>query len=78
MNADPILETDPQLTPLAVAPDVAAKIAGVGRTTIYASIASGQLRSLKIGNRRLIMVEWIREWLASAEQSSPEGSGNAR
>ena len=78
MNADPILETDPQLTPLAIAPDVAAKIAGVGRTTIYASIASGDLRSLKIGNRRLIMVEWIREWLISAEQSLPEGSDNAR
>lgn len=34
--------------------DEAALATGLGRTTIYKLIGSGQLGSLKIGNRRLI------------------------
>lgn len=52
---------------LAVSPAEAARISGVGRTTLYAAIGSGALRSLKIGKRRLITVDALKEWLASAE-----------
>ena len=57
------------LQPIAVSPDQAARLAGVGRTTLYAALATGELRSLKIGTRRLIMVEAIREWLTRNEQT---------
>jgi excisionase family DNA binding protein len=43
--------------PLAVSPAEAGRLAGVGRTTIYAAISSGELRSLKIGTRRLVAVD---------------------
>ena len=59
---------------LAVSPLEAARLAGVGRTTLYEAIGSGELRSLKIGKRRLITVDALREWLAAAERET----GHAR
>lgn len=53
--------------PLAVSPAKAGELAGVGRTTIYNAISSGELRSLKIGARRLIAVEALQEWLLKHE-----------
>ena len=60
---------------LAVSPAEAARLAGVGRTTIYEAIGSGALRSLKIGKRRLILIVSLRAWLETAQQAwsgSPE------
>lgn len=56
-----------QITPIAVSPDEAARIAGIGRTTLYAALAKGDLPSIKIGTRRLIRVDAIRDWLAQNE-----------
>ena len=52
---------------LAVTPDEAARLAGVGRTTLYAAIGAGALRSIKIGKRRLITIEALRAWLLAHE-----------
>ena len=52
---------------LAVAPAEAARIAGVGRTTIYEAMGAGSLRSVKIGKRRLITIEALRAWLRAHE-----------
>jgi excisionase family DNA binding protein len=69
--------TDPTLTDhntaadrLAVSPAGAARLAGVGRTTIYEAISSGALRSLKIGKRRLILIVSLRDWLETAQQAA--------
>ncbi|MFC7290409.1 helix-turn-helix domain-containing protein [Hirschia litorea] len=56
--------------PIAVAPADAAKIAGIGRTKLYAALSSGELPSFKIGTRRLIRVSAIEAWLASHETAS--------
>lgn len=56
-----------QNQPIAVSPDEAARLAGIGRTTLYAALAKGDLPSIKIGTRRLIRVDAIREWLAQHE-----------
>ena len=53
--------------PLAVSPAEAARLAGLGRTSIYGALGSGALKSLKIGKRRLIAVEALRAWLLSHE-----------
>lgn len=50
---------------IAVSPDEAARLAGIGRTSLYAALAKGDLKSIKIGTRRLIKIEAIHEWLAS-------------
>lgn len=62
---------------LALSTSDAARIAGVGRTTLYEAIARGSLRSLKIGSRRLITVEALKQWLADAERDSA-GPADAR
>ena len=41
--------------------DRAAVLAGVGRTTIYAAIGAGRLRSVKVGRRRLVPASAIAE-----------------
>ena len=53
--------------PLAVSPAEAARLAGLGRTTIYNALGSGALKSLKIGKRRLIALDALRSWLLSHE-----------
>lgn len=58
--------------PIAVSPDEAARLAGIGRTTLYAALAKGDLPSIKIGTRRLIMVDAIKDWLRRNEQTSAE------
>ncbi|MEM6623097.1 MAG: helix-turn-helix domain-containing protein [Pseudomonadota bacterium] len=60
------------VAPLAVSPNDAVPLSGLGRTTIYAAISSGDLRSIKIGNRRLIMVDWLRDWMLRHEVTTGE------
>lgn len=72
-------QTIPEIVPpagerLAVSTSEAARLTGIGRTTLYEAIGSGALRSLKIGKRRLITVEALRDWLGALEQ----GGGDAR
>ena len=71
------LKSDLDRLRLAVSPGEAARILGLGRTTLYEAIGSGALRSLKIGKRRLITIEALKEWLAAAEQAGRE-IGDAR
>lgn len=60
-------ESKPKHAPIAVSPDEAARLAGIGRTTLYAALAKGDLPSIKIGTRRLVRVDAIREWLTRHE-----------
>ncbi len=60
-----------QTTPtIAVSPDEAARLAGIGRTSLYAALAKGDLKSIKIGSRRLIKIEAIHEWLSSYQKDA--------
>ena len=52
---------------LAVSPAEAARLTGVGRTTIYEAIGAGALKSIKIGKRRLITIEGLKAWLLAHE-----------
>jgi len=62
-----MLDNLPKAEPLAVSPSEAARLAGLGRTTIYNALGSGRLKSIKIGKRRLITIEALRAWLLSHE-----------
>jgi excisionase family DNA binding protein len=50
---------------IAVAPAEAARRAGVGRSTLYLALRSGELPSLKLGRRRLIRLDALDAWLDS-------------
>lgn len=57
---------------IAVSPNEAARLCSIGRTTLYAALSSGDLKSVKIGTRRLITLEALREWLKRNEVSAGE------
>ena len=52
---------------IAVSPNEDARIGGIGRSTLYKALANRELKSLKIGGRRLIFLEVLRAWLAAHE-----------
>ncbi len=58
--------------PLAVSPAEAARLAGVGRTTLYAALSAQRLRSFKLGKRRLISMAALQEWLRACEAAQIE------
>lgn len=58
-------EFAPQPAPLAVRPEMAARMIGVSRSTIYELLDEGLLESIKIGRARLILVASLRALLAS-------------
>ena len=64
-----------EIKPLAVSPTDAAKIVGIGRTKLYEEIATARLRSAKIGKRRLITVDAIKDWLKAREAENASGDG---
>ncbi|WP_146348531.1 helix-turn-helix domain-containing protein [Falsiphaeobacter marinintestinus] len=57
---------------LAVSPNEAARLCSIGRTTLYAALSSGELKSVKIGTRRLITLDALRDWLKLKEATAGE------
>lgn len=56
---------EPSLQQLAHSIPQTVKISGVGRSTIYAAIKSGELETLKVGARRLVPDDALKAWLAT-------------
>lgn len=52
-----------EVNPKAVSIRQAVIMTGLGRTTLYDMIKHGELRSFKLGRRRLFLVEAIEELL---------------
>ena len=52
---------------LAVSIEDAGAMCGIGRTTLYAALNDGTLRSIKVGRRRLIPISALEAWLARHE-----------
>ena len=69
-NTPELINQAPQI--LAVSPNEAARLCSIGRTTLYAALSSGDLKSTKIGTRRLITIDALRDWLKKHEQTADE------
>lgn len=59
------MQTDPNK--IAYRIDEAVNATGLGRTFLYERIASGDLKSIKVGARRLILREDLLEFLRLAD-----------
>ena len=59
---------------LAVSVKQAAKLIGVGKNTMYAAVAAGDVPHVKVGRRILIPVARLEQWL---EENTQEGQGPA-
>lgn len=55
----------PMTEPLAVPIPEAARLGGVGRSTIYAEISKGNLKIRKVGRRTIVAMVDLRQWLSS-------------
>lgn len=62
-----ITREEPPQERLAISVEEAAAMSGLGRTTIYLALGEGSLRSLKVGKRRLIRVEALKDWMTAHE-----------
>ena len=60
------------LTPRAVRPIVAFEAIGVGRTTGFGLLRSGQLRSVRFGRIRLVPVDAIDEFMDRLGAQDPK------
>ena len=55
--------------PLTVSVTQAARSAGIGRTSLYAAIATGRLKTRKFGRRTLIEFQALRDFVSSLPSS---------
>jgi excisionase family DNA binding protein len=53
------------IEPLAVPTPEAARLGGVGRSTIYSEISKGNLKIRKVGRRTIVAMDDLKTWLAS-------------
>jgi excisionase family DNA binding protein len=54
--------------------DEAVKATGLGRTFLYERIASGDLPSIKVGTRRLILRQELMNFLLRSSETTSNGS----
>ena len=53
--------------PLAVSVDTASQMLGLSRRTIYTRINNGELPSFRVGPRRLISMQALRDFISARE-----------
>lgn len=64
----------PAIEPISVRVPDASRMTGLGRSTIYELIASGDIEAAKVGRATVIMVESIRKFLV-ANRKAPRPPG---
>ena len=69
------MSTNSDLPQLCFTVTEAMEILHCGRTSLYARINGGVLRSFKVGGRRYISREAIEEYIAEMEARSQAGAG---
>lgn len=57
-------------------PEEAAKALGIGRSKIYALMASGQLESVLVGGSRRIPLDAMHAFIEQLRESPSEGAGS--
>lgn len=71
----PTTDARSPIDPISVRIPDASRMTGLGRSTIYELIASGDIEAAKVGRATVIMVESIRSFLtANRMQRRPRGT----
>lgn len=70
----------PPTEPISVRVPDASRMTGLGRSTIYELIASGDIEAAKVGRATVIMVDSIRKFLAGNRKAArpPRAKASAR
>ena len=70
--------------PISVDIPTACHMSGLSRSFLYEVLAGGEVRSVKAGRRRLVLVDSLRSWLQSlssgplAQTAHPDKTDNIR
>ena len=64
------MQSNTDLNPLAYSVPDAARLLGLSPRAIYNRIATGEIRSFKVGPRRLISRDSLREFIANRESEA--------
>lgn len=59
-----VLAEHPTVPPLSVSVDQASRLLGIGRSTMFGLLESGEVRSVKVGGRRLIPMRALDDFLS--------------
>jgi excisionase family DNA binding protein len=60
----------PVMPPLSFSVDEAARLLGLGRSNLFKLLESGEIRSVKVGTRRLVPHKALEEFLAEHDTSA--------
>lgn len=63
------MEQAQQVTPLSVGVEEAGRILGISRSATYEFIASGELKTFKIGRRRLTLMSELKAFIERAAKA---------
>jgi hypothetical protein len=69
-----VTETSARIAPIGVTLDDAAKISGVGRSSLYGAIRAGRLTARKSGARTIILYDDLRAFVAALPVAGIVGS----
>jgi excisionase family DNA binding protein len=58
-----------------ISPDEGCIALGVGRSTMFKMLASGEIPSIKVGRLRRIPVESLQEWARKQQREQTAGAG---
>ncbi len=61
---------------LLLRPDEAAELLGVGRSKIYALLASGEVPSVRVGHSVRVPLQALRQWVVSRSKGSGPTGGD--
>lgn len=67
------MRSEAQFEPLAYSVDEAAQVLGVSKPTLYKYVHREDFPSFKLGNRTLVSVSGLREWIARQSGESATG-----
>ncbi|MCF3479592.1 helix-turn-helix domain-containing protein [Stenotrophomonas maltophilia] len=54
--------------------DEACEVTGLNRTAFYAAIAKNQIKTFKVGRRRMVSARALREFIEAREKESSSGA----
>ncbi len=72
------MDAEPRLAAMALSVQEAARVLGLGRTTVFALVSRGELASLRVGRRRLVPVSAIEAYLVRASNGPPHSDTSTR
>ncbi|WP_296703007.1 helix-turn-helix domain-containing protein [Thiocapsa sp. UBA6158] len=56
------------IEPVGLSIEETIKATGLGRTSIYKEIAEGRLKTYRVGRRRFVAADALRQWVDSHQQ----------